>query len=214
MIVNKELKYNIISENNNTTANITFKIHEKSADGMFTVHRAAIKQLADKRFHNASTKTRSDVRGGGKKPWKQKGTGRARAGSTRSPLWKGGGVIFGPQNIKHSQKINKKEKQLAIKTLLVNKFERTQIVDNLTNDLTKPSTQIIVKYLKNLGLINPKKKVIIIIGIKNKNLFLSVRNLPNVNLILADQINIVSLLNADNILITTNGLNKIAEIYK
>lgn len=214
MIVNKELKYNIRSENNNKTTNITFKIHDNYADGMFAIHRTAIKQLADKRLYNASTKTRSEVRGGGKKPWKQKGTGRARAGSTRSPLWKGGGVIFGPQNIKRSKKINKKEKQLAVRTLLVNKFERTQIIDNLTNYLTKPSTQIIVKYLKNLGLVDINQKVIIIISMKNKNLLLSVRNLPNVNLILADQINIVSLLNADNILITTNGLNKIAEIYK
>lgn len=214
MIVNKDLTYKIISENQQRTENITLNVHSNPIDAMFVVHRAAITQLAERRLYNASTKTKSEVRGGGKKPWKQKGTGRARAGSNRSPLWKGGGVIFGPKNIKRYKKINKKEKQLAIKTLLVNKFKKTQVVDNLTEKLVKPSTKIIVNHLKNLGIELNKEKIVIIVSIKDKNLFLSTRNLKNVNLISADQINIISLLNAHKILITQSGLHKIAKLYQ
>ena len=214
MIINKNLTYTIISKNPQHTETIKLNIHNNSVDGMFVVHRAAIKQLAERRMYNASTKTRSEVRGGGKKPWKQKGTGRARAGSNRSPLWRGGGVIFGPQNIKRYKKINRKEKQLAIKTLLVNKFTKTQVVDNLTENLVRPNTKTIVNRLKDLGITIRKEKIVIIVDIKNKNLFLSIRNLKNVNLILADQINVISLLNAHKILITQSGLYKMAELYQ
>ena len=101
---------------------------KKKAVGL--IHRIYLIQLKNRRKHTASTKTRSEVRGGGRKPWKQKGTGRARAGSIRSPLWKGGGVVFGPKPKQIKLKLNKKEKNLALTTLLVNKYKQTFVFAN------------------------------------------------------------------------------------
>lgn len=214
MIINQQLTYKIISNKENEIKNITFKIHENEMNGMFIIHRAAIKQLSQKRSGNAHTKTRSEVRGGGRKPWKQKGTGRARAGSIRSPLWKGGGITFGPRNRKYIHKINKKEKQLALRTLLVNKFKTTTIIDYFIENFSKPNTKMAVDRLKDLGFnINKKEKLIIIVDKKEKNLFLSIRNLKNIDLIAANQVNIISLLRADKLIITKDGLNQIAQIY-
>nr|YP_009293796.1 ribosomal protein L4 [Rhodymenia pseudopalmata]AOM64478.1 ribosomal protein L4 [Rhodymenia pseudopalmata] len=214
MIIEKQLSYNIVANNENTIQDIVFKIHSKSINSMHIVHRATIQQLTEKRYGNACTKTRSQVKGGGRKPWKQKGTGKARAGSTRSPLWKGGGVIFGPKTKKYTQKINKKEKHLALRIVLVNKFKNTTVIDNFIEDLSKPSTQTIVKQVMQLGLeIKNKNRIAIIVDKKARNLYLSVRNLKNINLIAADQLNILSLLEADQLVVTKNGLNQIAKLY-
>lgn len=214
MIINKELKYTITSENSQYIQNLRLKVHNNSIHGMFVVHRAAIKQLNNSRLFNAHTKTRSSVKGGGRKPWKQKGTGKARAGSNRSPLWRGGGVIFGPKNIKRYQKINKKEKQLAIRTLLVNKLKLTHIVHDLGSYLIKPSTKVLVNYFQKLGISINREKLVVIVCSKEKNLMLSARNLKNVELILVDHMNVISLLHANKIIITQNGLHEIAKLYK
>nr|YP_009298094.1 ribosomal protein L4 [Plocamium cartilagineum]AOM68032.1 ribosomal protein L4 [Plocamium cartilagineum] len=216
MIIKQELTYSIITEKNleKSSKKIIFKIKNKDEKGMYIVHRALVRQLNIKRQGNAHTKTRSEVRGGGKKPWKQKGTGRARAGSIRSPLWKGGGVIFGPRKKKYITKINKKEKQLALRTLIYNKFKKTIITENINDYFHTPSTKLVLKLINNFGLdITKKEKLLIIVNQKNKNLYLSIRNLINIELISADQLNILALIKADRLLITIDALNKIHTRY-
>lgn len=216
MIIKQELIYSIITEKKleQSSKKIIFKIKNKNEKGMYVVHRALVRQLNIKRQGNAHTKTRSEVRGGGKKPWKQKGTGRARAGSIRSPLWKGGGVIFGPRKRQYITKINKKEKQLALRTLMYNKFKKTIIIENINDYFHIPNTKLVLKLIKNFGLdITKKERLLIIVNQKNKNLYLSVRNLINIELISADQLNVLALIKADRLLITIDALNKIHTRY-
>nr|YP_009392519.1 ribosomal protein L4 [Caloglossa monosticha]ARW61081.1 ribosomal protein L4 [Caloglossa monosticha] len=192
-----------------------FQLNKEQTKYMYVVHKAVTQHLNILRQGNANTKTRSEVRGGGKKPWKQKGTGRARAGSIRSPLWKGGGVIFGPKSKNYTSKINKKEKKIAIKTLIYNKSNHTIIVDQITEKIEKPSTKLVLKKLQNFN-INIKTyntKFLIIVENDNKNLYLSIRNLPNVELINAKNINILSLIKAHTIITTTKAINLINKKY-
>nr|YP_009295287.1 50S ribosomal protein L4 [Dasya binghamiae]AOH77299.1 50S ribosomal protein L4 [Dasya binghamiae] len=216
-MIKKKITYNIQSENyNNNIKNsqdLYLSIHEKTEQQMYIIHRALIQQLNEDRQGNANTKTRSEVRGGGKKPWKQKGTGRARAGSTRSPLWRGGGVIFGPKHKIYKNKINKKEKQLAIKTLIYNKFKNTIVTNNLFDQLNKPNTKLAQKELNNYGFNINNKNILIIIEKSDTLIYLSLRNLCNVELITSNNINVRSLIKADKILITLNALKQINDIY-
>nr|QCI06363.1 ribosomal protein L4 [Dictyurus purpurascens] len=193
---------------------ISLSINEKNDKQMYIIHKVLKKQLNERRQGNAHTKTRSEVRGGGRKPWKQKGTGRARAGSTRSPLWRGGGVIFGPRSKIYNTKINKKEKILAIQTLIYNKLKNTIVVDSFLNDLYTPKTQNVVKKLKDIG-INTKENLqtLLIVNQKNNALYLSIRNLPKLELINVNNINLLSLIKANRILITSDALNTINKIY-
>ena len=205
----EHLTYTVMSENRKRQT-VAFKINHHS--GMYLIHRALLHQITDKRIRYANTKNRSQVQGGGSKPWKQKGTGRARAGSSRSPLWKGGGIIFGPTPKEYNCKINRKEKQLALRTLLHNKFNNTYIVPNVVCQTDTPNTKLIAKRIKNLGL-DITNNILIIIDQKNKPFFLSIRNLPKVRLTLANQINILSLLQADKLIITEDALETINKIY-
>ena len=194
--------------------NINLKMSDNIKQNMYIIHRVIQQQLTLKRLGNANTKTRSEVRGGGRKPWKQKGTGRARAGSIRSPLWKGGGVIFGPKTKQYNYKINKKEKQLAIRILLHNKHANTIVTNKLLDQITKPKTKTIIEILHNLGLqTNKKQKILIITNKKTPELYLSIRNLPNIDIIAADNLNSLSLIKADKILLTIDSLKKIEDIY-
>ena len=194
--------------------NINLKMSDNIQQNMYIIHRVIQQQLTLKRLGNANTKTRSEVRGGGRKPWKQKGTGRARAGSIRSPLWKGGGVIFGPKTKQYNYKINKKEKQLAIRILLHNKHANTIVTNKLLDQITKPKTKTIIEILHNLGLqTNKKQKILIITNKKTPELYLSIRNLPNIDIIAADNLNSLSLIKADKILLTIDSLKKIEDIY-
>lgn len=214
MVTKHKLTYSVLTEETNpkSTKEISLKVSENK--GMYIIHRALIKQLNNKRQGTAHTKTRSEVRGGGKKPWKQKGTGRARAGSIRSPLWKGGGVIFGPKRKNYNTKINKKEKQLALRTLIYNKFKKTFVTEDLAKNIKKPETKSTLKIIKKLGIdIEKQTKILIIVATKNPNFHLSLRNLPNIELITANQLNILALLKADKIIITVNALDKINEVY-
>lgn len=192
-----------------------FQLNKEKEKQMYLVHRAVAQHFNISRKGNANTKTRSEVRGGGKKPWKQKGTGRARAGSIRSPLWKGGGVIFGPKSKNYVSKINKKEKKLAIKTLIYNKSNHTIIFDKITEKIEKPNTKLFLKKLNdfNINVKVDQSKFLIIIENYNKNLYLSVRNLPNVKLINVENINILSLINANTIITTTKAINLINKKY-
>ena len=211
----EKVTYSIIDQLNkeySETQDIFFKIHKDDNTKMYIVHRAIKQQLNNRRQGNANTKTRSEIRGGGKKPWKQKGTGKARAGSTRSPLWRGGGVIFGPKTKTYNSKINKKEKILALNILLHNKQKNTKIVKNLFANIDEPSTKKMLLTLKQLGLcIDTKEKLLIILNNKNKVTYLSTRNLQNIEIIEAKHLNSLSLIKANQILITDEALKTIKQ---
>jgi len=183
---------------------------ESSANAL--VHRALVRQLAHARQGTASTKTRTEVKGGGKKPWRQKGTGRARAGSSRSPLWRGGGVIFGPKPRDYELKMNRKERRLALRTALMSRGEDTLVVQNFAEFLPSPKTKEVAGALQRWG-IEPEQKVLLIIEEKLETVYLSVRNMPFVKLIVADQLNIFDLVNADKIVITEGAIAKIQAVY-
>lgn len=218
MTIETSLTYNILSSRNlngnpNITKTIQLKISNNNA--MYIIHRALIQQLYNDKCRKANTKTRSEVQGGGRKPWKQKGTGRARAGSNRSPLWRGGGIIFGPRTKLYQHKINKKEKQLALRTLLANKWKYTYVIDNIDNQTNQPHTKTIIKQLNNLTIHTKNNHQILIIVVdKTPNLYLSVRNISNIDLISVKQLNILALLKAKQLIITEEALKQMYEIYK
>nr|ARW69364.1 ribosomal protein L4 [Polysiphonia sp.] len=208
MSITKELVYQNLIDNENTIKQL--KIIENDHNKMYLIHKALKNQLTNNRVRKANTKTRSEVRGGGKKPWKQKGTGRARAGSSRSPLWKGGGVTFGPRKKSYKSKINKKEKRLAINTLIHNKFNQTIIVNQILNNLNTPSTKTALSEIKELGIqIKSQRQLLIIVHQKTKTLYLSLRNINNLELIEVNSLNIISLLKADTIIMTKKALETI-----
>jgi large subunit ribosomal protein L4 len=176
------------------------------------VHRALVRQMANQRQGTACTKTRSEVRGGGRKPWRQKGTGRARAGSNRSPLWRGGGVTFGPKPRDYSIKMNRKERRLALRTALVNRAADLFVVEDFSKNLAQPKTKELVAALSRWG-IEPGSKVLIITGERDENVYLSARNVENLRLISASNLNVYDLLHADQIIATEAAIAKIHEVY-
>nr|YP_010904109.1 ribosomal protein L4 [Caulacanthus ustulatus]WCH57360.1 ribosomal protein L4 [Caulacanthus ustulatus] len=209
-MIQEQLKYPIYLQKD-TKANIKIKNTNNSI--IYIIHRALIQQLSNQRQGTVNTKTRSEVRGGGRKPWKQKGTGRARAGSIRSPLWKGGGTIFGPKNKDYKIKLNKKEKRIALNGLIYNKLKHTILVENFLEHIEKPNTKEVLNYVKSVGISTEKNKILLIVDSKNRNLYLSTRNLKNFELIKANQLNIVALLKADQLVITSKALSIINEVY-
>ncbi len=176
------------------------------------VHRALIRQTNNARQGNASTKTRAEVRGGGRKPWKQKGTGRARAGSIRSPLWRGGGVIFGPAPKDYNMKMNRKERRLALRTAFMSRIEDIQVVEEFATNLAQPKTKEFIAAMSRWG-IETGIKVLLIVPEVEDNLLLSTRNVANVKTISASGLNVFDLLNADRIIATANAIAKIQEVY-
>ncbi len=176
------------------------------------VHRALVRQLANQRQGTASTKTRSEVRGGGRKPWRQKGTGRARAGSSRSPLWRGGGVIFGPKPRDYSVKMNRKERRLALRTAFVSRADDLLVVEDFAQNLDRPKTKTLVEALGRWG-IEAGSKVLIITAERDENVYLSARNVENLRLISASNLNVYDLLHADQIIATEAAIAKIQEVY-
>ncbi|MBD2677931.1 MULTISPECIES: 50S ribosomal protein L4 [Nostoc] len=176
------------------------------------VHRALVRQLNNARQGTASTKTRSEVRGGGRKPWRQKGTGRARAGSIRSPLWRGGGVIFGPKPRDFNLKMNRKERRLALRTAFVDRIGDLIVVEEFSEQLSRPKTKDLVAALARWGA-EPENKTLLILSEFPENVYLSARNIENLKVIAADQLNVYDLLHADKIVLTTSALEKIQEVY-
>ncbi len=181
-------------------------------NGNYLIHKDILRHQIHQHYHLASTKTRSEVRGGGRKPWGQKGTGRARAGSSRSPLWKGGGVIFGPKPKKINCKLNQKERKLSLQTLLYNKRKSTFIINKLDEILTISTTKAFKNFCKNSG-ISINEKLLLVVSDKTPSLLLAVRNLKNVELILVSNLNTLSLLKAKQILLTTSALSNMKELY-
>ena len=189
---------------------LTLNILETS--GNYLLHKDVLRHFGSQRQGTVSTKTRSEVRGGGRKPWQQKGTGRARAGSNRSPLWKGGGVIFGPKPKTVSLKLNKKERRLALQTLLYNKKNNIVIIKDLEEKLTETKTKNFLQICQNCQ-INLNQKTLVIVSKKTVSLKLSTQNIKNVELILASNLNTFSLLKAKQIIVTPLAIDDIKEIY-
>lgn len=174
------------------------------------MHLALRRQLNNARQGSACAKTRAEVAGGGRKPWKQKGTGRARAGSLRSPLFAGGGVIFGPKPRSYAFNMPQKARKLALKSALSAKASQLLIVKDFST-ISEPKTKLMVSALKSL---NVSGKVLIIADTKadeNKNLELSARNIPSVKLLLPTNLNVKDLLEADFVVITESAVNVITE---
>lgn len=184
---------------------------KKKAIGL--IHRVYLTQIKNARKYTASTKTKSEVRGGGRKPWKQKGTGRARAGSSRSPLWVGGGVSFGPRPRVVSKKINKKERRLAIlSAFYLKKKEFLFVEDTLFSSTTITKTNQILKIFKELNL-NTDSKILIVLTAPNKQLWLATRNLKNIDLTVASCLNIKQLLKTNRIVLSNSSLELINSTY-
>ena len=176
------------------------------------VHRALVRQMNNARQGTLASKTRSEVRGGGKKPWRQKGTGRARAGSSRSPLWKGGGVIFGPKPRDFSVKMNRKERRLALRTAFQSRFPDAVVVQEFADQLPRPKTSEMVAAMKRWG-VSTDEKVLFILAEQPENVVLSLRNISRVKIISATNLNMFDLLNADRVILTAAAVEKIQEVY-
>lgn len=172
------------------------------------IHQVVVSMLSNLRRSTAHTKTRSEVRGGGKKPWKQKGTGRARAGSTRSPLWVGGGITFGPRNIINWQKkINKKMRQKAFCMALTNKIDNNLML--VVSDADFGKTKLVSEFIEKANLAG--KKVLFCLDSKNESVEKAIRNIENVKV--TSNINVLDLLKHSNVILTEALLNKINENY-
>ena len=213
MTVQKFIKYNSLDINGqvlNDDHKLELNVLEKS--GNYLLHKDILRHYNSQRQGTVSTKTRSEVRGGGRKPWQQKGTGRARAGSNSSPLWKGGGVTFGPKQRKTVQKLNKKERRLALQTLLYNKRNNISVIDNLEDAIDSPNTKSFFNICKNCN-VELDQKVLVIVSKKTTPLKLSIRNMKNVELISASNLNTLSILKAKQILLTPLAVNDIKETY-
>ena len=173
------------------------------------MHMAVVSQLANKRQGTQSAKTRAEVRGGGRKPWRQKGTGHARQGSIRAPQWKGGGVVFAPVPRDYSFKMNKKEKQAALKSVLSDKVAGGKLIvlDELKFDEIK--TKNFVNVMNNLKV----ESGLVVIADNDQNVVMSGRNVENVNTTLVNAINVYDVLNAKKLVLTKDAVSKIEEVY-
>lgn len=173
------------------------------------VHDAIVMQRASLRAGTHKTKGRSEVRGGGRKPWRQKGTGRARQGSIRAPQWKGGGVVFGPTPRSYAYKLPKKVRRLAIKSVLSAKVADNELIvlDQLT--MEAPKTKQFVEVLKNLKV---ERKALIVTADIDENVALSARNIPGVKLVSADGINVLDVVGHDKLIMTKDAVQKVEEV--
>ena len=173
------------------------------------VHMAVVQQLANNRQGTQKAKTRSEVSGGGRKPWRQKGTGHARQGSTRAPQWTGGGIVFAPVPREYSFKMNKKEKRAALKSALTSRVEAEKliVVDELKFDDIK--TKNFAKVMDNLKV----NKGLVVLADNEKNVVLSARNLPTINTTLVETLNVYDVMKAGTVVLTKDAVAKIEEVY-
>lgn len=174
------------------------------------IYEAVVNYRSNQRRGTASTKTRAEVRGGGRKPWRQKGTGRARAGSTRSPIWRKGGVVFGPKYRDYSYSIPKKARRNALKSALSMKLDENKILVFENLEFKEPKTKEGIKFLRNLEL----ESVLIVDSHENKNLFLSLRNIPLVKALDQSQVNVYDVLNHESLVFTKKAFDSLMERLK
>lgn len=174
------------------------------------LHEAVVMQQASLRQGTHKVKTRAEVRGGGRKPWKQKGTGRARQGSIRSPQWKGGGIVFGPTPRSYGYKLPKKVRRLAIKSALSSKVLDNDIIVLDQLSLAQPKTKEFAAILKNL---NVERKALIVTSAFDENVALSTRNIPGVKFLSAEGLNVLDVLVYDKLIITKEAVSKVEEVF-
>lgn len=198
-----DIKGNVVGETE--LSETVFGIEPNEA----VVHEVVVALLANARQGTKSTKTRSEVRGGGRKPWRQKGTGRARAGTIRSPLWKGGGVIFAPKSRDYSKKINKKVRTLAMKSVFSAKVQEQElcILDQIV--MEAPKTKEMVAILKNIDI----NKALIVLPENDIQVIRSAHNIPNVATTTVNELNVYDMLKYDYLVMTRAALEKIEEVY-
>ena len=173
------------------------------------MHKAVVGQLANSRQGTQSAKTRSEVSGGGRKPWRQKGTGHARQGSTRSPQWTGGGVVFAPKPRDYSIKLNKKERRLAIKSALTTKVNESKLIVLDSFELDEIKTKKFVPVMNNLKA----EKALVVLNEKNDNVIKSANNVPTVKTALTNTINVYDILKYDTLVLTQDAVATIQEVY-
>jgi large subunit ribosomal protein L4 len=174
------------------------------------IYEAVVNYRANQRRGTASTKTRAEVRGGGRKPWRQKGTGRARAGSTRSPIWRSGGITFGPKPRDYSYKMPRKAKRNALKSVLAMKFAEKQIMVLDSLKFKEPKTKEGVNFLKKLKI----ESALVVDTQENRNLFLSLRNIPKIKAVDINQVNIYDVLNHKSLVFTQKAFESLMERLK
>ena len=173
------------------------------------VHMAVVAQLAAKRQGTQSAKTRAEVSGGGKKPWRQKGTGHARQGSTRAPQWTGGGVVFAPKPRTYTIKMNKKERRLALKSALTSRVNENKLIVLDSFNMDEIKTKKFQAVMTNLKV----SKALVVMAEKNDNIVLSARNIPAVKTALTNTINVYDILKYDTVVVTKDAVNAIQEVY-
>ena len=176
------------------------------------VHQAIVRELADRRTGTHDTKGRREVSGGGKKPWKQKGTGRARAGTIRSPLWRGGGTTFGPHPRDHRVKVNKKTRRVALKSSLTARAADGDILVIKTIDISAPKTSAFAAMLKSVEAY-PRKKALVVIDKADDATLKSARNIAGVRVALAGELTTYDVVWADKILVTSAALKRMEEVH-
>ena len=189
------------------SAELSFKV-ARPETASHVLYLALRRQMTNARQGNAHTKTRAEVRGGGRKPWRQKGTGRARAGSIRSPLWRKGGVVFGPRKREYNLAMNRKERQLALRTALQSRVEDLIVVEDFQDQLNPPKTRVMAQALLRWG-VREDQSALLIVAERSEMVERAVRNIARVKLIGLDQLNVFDLLKVDRVLITTSALEKL-----
>lgn len=175
-----------------------------------SLHQAVVAYLAAQRQGTHSTRIRSEVRGGGRKPWRQKGTGRARVGSIRSPLWRGGGVTFGPKPRDYRIKMHKNVKRVAIRSAFSSKVQDEDLIVLESLELDAPKTKEMVALLKNL---NVDRKALLITADPEKNIYLSARNIPGISVTFSGSINVYDILLHDKLIILKDAVSKLEEVF-
>ena len=200
------MKIELLSNTKNKDISISNDVFSKEFNESL-IHQAVVSFMAASRQGSAKQKNRSEVRGGGKKPYRQKGTGRARAGTIRSPLWRGGGVTFAARPRDYSKKLNKKMYRAAIKSIFSELVRQNRLVAIEKPVLEKPKTKEIASFLNEFSL----SQVLIIIDELDMNLYLSARNIPNVDVITVREINPVNLLKPQKVAVTSEALKQIEE---
>ena len=178
----------------------------------FVVHEVVVAYLANQRQGTVNTKERSDVRGGGKKPWRQKGTGRARAGTIRSPLWRGGGTVFGPHPRDHRLKVNRKVRRVALKSSLTARAKDGDVLIVKNFEFAAPKTKEFATLLKGMEAY-PGKKALLVLDKADQGTIKSARNIPGVRITLADSVNTYDVVWADKIVVTSAALKRMEEVF-
>ncbi|HEU4366030.1 MAG TPA: 50S ribosomal protein L4 [Candidatus Krumholzibacteria bacterium] len=178
----------------------------------FVVHETVVAYLANQRQGTVNTKERSDVRGGGKKPWKQKGTGRARAGTIRSPLWRGGGTVFGPHPRDHRLKVNKKAKRIALSSSLTSRAKDGNVIVVKSLEFDAPKTRAFAGLLKSVGAY-PGKKTLVVLDKAHLPTIKSVRNIDSVRITLADSVSTYDVVWAEKIVVSSAALSRMEEVF-